>query len=135
MSKARTWRLLARYAGAVLLTVGFLFPVYWLFMISFKTPEEIFVTYERVKELVGNDEMKNIPLGAVGIYSFCDKLRVGMQQLMAGSRCFRVHAITRKELMSLTRECADVTGVPYVMDCYRDEAMEVLDSSTSFSIF
>ncbi len=31
-----------RYAAAVALTVGFLFPVYWLFIISFKTPEEIF---------------------------------------------------------------------------------------------
>jgi multiple sugar transport system permease protein len=35
-------RLAARYLGAILLTVVFLFPVYWLFMISFKTPEEIF---------------------------------------------------------------------------------------------
>ena len=98
------------------------------------TPEEIFVCYERVKEIVGKDEMKNIPLGAVGIYSFCDKLKVGFQQLMAGARCFRVHAITKRELMSLTKECTDVTGVPYVMDCYRDEAMEILDSKTSFSI-
>jgi len=40
--RPRIWRLLARYAGAVLLTLVFLFPVYWLFMISFKTPEEIF---------------------------------------------------------------------------------------------
>ena len=38
----KTWRLLARYAGALVLTAIFLFPVYWLFMISFKTPEEIF---------------------------------------------------------------------------------------------
>jgi len=35
-------RLVARYLCAILLTVVFLFPVYWLFMISFKTPEEIF---------------------------------------------------------------------------------------------
>ncbi len=35
-------RLLARYAVVILLTVVFLFPIYWLFMISFKTPEEIF---------------------------------------------------------------------------------------------
>ncbi len=35
-------RLAARYAVAILLTVVFLFPIYWLFMISFKTPEEIF---------------------------------------------------------------------------------------------
>ena len=31
-----------RYAAAIVITVAFLFPVYWLFIISFKTPEEIF---------------------------------------------------------------------------------------------
>lgn len=35
-------RLLIRYALAIMLTVVFLFPVYWLFMISFKTPDEIY---------------------------------------------------------------------------------------------
>ncbi len=40
--RRRTWLLMARYAAAVALTVLFLFPVYWLFMIAFKTPEEIF---------------------------------------------------------------------------------------------
>jgi multiple sugar transport system permease protein len=42
-----TWRrrqrvkLAWRYLGAVLVTLVFLFPIYWLFMISFKTPAEI----------------------------------------------------------------------------------------------
>ena len=31
-----------RYAIAVLVTIFMLFPIYWLFMISFKTPDEIF---------------------------------------------------------------------------------------------
>jgi multiple sugar transport system permease protein len=31
-----------RYAAAILLTLFFVFPVYWLFIISFKTPDEIF---------------------------------------------------------------------------------------------
>jgi multiple sugar transport system permease protein len=31
-----------RYAAAMALTLFFVFPVYWLFIISFKTPEEIF---------------------------------------------------------------------------------------------
>jgi multiple sugar transport system permease protein len=31
-----------RYAAAVALTLVFIFPVYWLFIISFKTPDEIF---------------------------------------------------------------------------------------------
>ncbi|GAB2177473.1 carbohydrate ABC transporter permease [Dongia sp. agr-C8] len=35
-------RLAIRYAIAILLTVLFVFPIYWLFMISFKTPAEIF---------------------------------------------------------------------------------------------
>ncbi|MFC2072663.1 glutamate synthase-related protein [Chloroflexota bacterium] len=90
------------------------------------TPEEIFVNYEDVKNIVGAKEMKNIPLGAVGIYSFSEKIKVGLQQLMAGSRCFSVPVISRRELMSLTEECAKVTGIPYIMDAYREEAMKIL---------
>ena len=92
------------------------------------TVEEIFVNYEDVKNMVGANEMKNIPLGAIGIYSYCDKLKVGLQQLMAGARCFSTPVITRRELMSLTEECAKVTGIPYLMDAYREEAMEILGS-------
>lgn len=91
------------------------------------TPEEIFVCYEEVKDLVGNEEMKSIPLGALGIYSYSEKLRVGLQQLMAGTRCFSISAISRKDLMSLTEECAKATGIPYLMNAYREEAMEILD--------
>ena len=92
------------------------------------TAEEIFVCYETVKNLVGAGEMKNIPLGAVGIYSYLDKLKVGLQQIMAGARCFSIPVITRRELMSLTEECAKVTGIPYLMDAYREEAEAILDS-------
>jgi glutamate synthase domain-containing protein 2 len=92
------------------------------------TPEEIFVNWQDVKNIVGSDEMKNIPMGAVGIYSYSQKLKVGLQQLMAGSRAFSVPAITRRELMSLTEECANVTGIPYLMNAYREEAISILNS-------
>ncbi len=92
------------------------------------TPEEIFVCWEEVKNIVGADEMRNIPLGAIGFYSYAQKLKVGLQQLMAGNRNFNVTAISRNDLMSLTEECAKVTGIPYLMDAYRQEALAVLDS-------
>jgi glutamate synthase domain-containing protein 2 len=91
-------------------------------------PEEIFACYEDVKNIVGANEMKNIPLGAIGIYSYSEKIRVGLQQLMAGARSFSLPTINRKDLMSLTEECAKVTGIPYLMNCYREEALKVLDS-------
>jgi len=92
------------------------------------SPEEIFVCWEAVSNIVGKSEMKDIPLGAVGIYSYAEKIKVGLQQLMAGARCFNVPVISRKDIMSLTEECAKVTGIPYLMDAYREEAMKVLDS-------
>ncbi|MGQ9630517.1 MAG: FMN-binding glutamate synthase family protein [bacterium] len=88
--------------------------------------EEIFVTYEELKEKYGK-EIKNIPLGAMGIYTFCQKMRVGLQQLMAGSRNFRLSTISRKDLMALTEEASKVSGIPYVMEAYREEAEKILE--------
>jgi glutamate synthase domain-containing protein 2 len=92
------------------------------------TPEEIFVNWEDVKSIVGAEEMKNIPLGAVGIYSYCERIKVGLQQLMAGTRNFSLPVISRRDLMSLSEECAKVTGIPYLMDAYREEAIAILNS-------
>ena len=92
------------------------------------TPEEIFVNWEDVKNIVGAEEMKNIPWGAIGIYSYSERIRVGLQQLMAGARCFSVPAISRHDLMSLDDECARVTGIPYLMDAYKEEAISILNS-------
>lgn len=90
-----------------------------------KIPEEIFVCYKELEEKYG-DRMKEIPLGAIGIYSFSQKLKVGLQQLMAGTRNFKLPAISRKDIISLTEEAAKVSGIPYVMDAYREEAEKIL---------
>jgi hypothetical protein len=91
------------------------------------TPEKIFVTYELLRQKYGNDVMKEIPLGAVGVYTFCEKLKLGLQELMAGSRSFRVDKITRRDLMALTPEAAQVSGIPYVMDAYREEMERIIN--------
>jgi glutamate synthase domain-containing protein 2 len=91
------------------------------------TKEEIFVCYEELRSKYG-EEVDKFPLGAVGIYSASQKLQVGLQQLMAGARKWRVDLISRKDLASLTEEASKVTGIPYIMDAYRDEALAVIDA-------
>ncbi len=88
--------------------------------------KEIFVAYAELEEKYG-ERIKDIPLGAVGIYSYCQKFRVGLQQLMAGSRNFRLSTISRKDLMALTEEAAKISGIPYVMDAYGLEANKILE--------
>ena len=87
--------------------------------------DEIFVCYEELKEKYGS-RMKEIPMGAVGIYTYVQKFRTGLQQIMAGSRNFRLSTITRDDLMALTEDAADVSGIEYVMAARYDEAMGAL---------
>jgi len=90
------------------------------------TKEEIFVNYETLKGEYG-DVVDDFPLGAIALHAFCDKLRVGLQQLMSGSRNFSLPSISRADLVALTEEAAGISGIPYVMDAYRDEAMRIIE--------
>jgi len=86
------------------------------------------MNYEVLKEKYGS-EAERLPLGAVGIFSVVDKIKVGLQQIMAGSRNWAVKYISRNDILfSLTEECAKVTGTAYVMDAYREEALQIIDS-------
>ena len=91
------------------------------------TKEEIFMSYEVLKEKYGR-EVDQLPLGAIGIFSATDKIKVGLQQIMAGSRNWGVEYISRRDIFSLTEECARITGIPYVMDAFREEALAVIDA-------
>jgi len=91
------------------------------------TVEQIFVTYETLVAKYGKDTLKDMPLGAVGIYTFVDKLKVGLQQIMAGSRNFRVSTISRDDIVALTEEAAKVSGITYIMDAYKEEAERIID--------
>lgn len=75
----------------------------------------LFAVGTQLKERFGKDFAK-LPPGAIGMYSYIDRLRQGLQQLMAGARKFALQHIDRDDLVALTREAADVSGIPYVME-------------------
>jgi len=92
------------------------------------TPEEIFAGYYDVQKKVGKDEMKNIPYGAIAIWTLADKLAAGLQQLLAGCRKFSVTAISRSDIFSANRETERETGIPFITDVDDDKAKKILKS-------
>lgn len=60
------------------------------------------------------------------IYTYSQRFKTGLQQVMAGSRNFSLGSVTRDDLMALTEESAKVSGIKYVMDAYREDALDIL---------
>jgi glutamate synthase domain-containing protein 2 len=99
---------------------------------TLETPEEkeeaifrTFATTAKLKEKYGKDFGK-IPPAAIGMYTYYDRLVIGLQQLMAGSRKFALKYISRDDLMSLTREATEVSGIPYLMEVDAEKVDKIL---------
>jgi hypothetical protein len=90
--------------------------------------DEIFVTASSLRKELGNAEFDRIPTGAIGLYTYYERLAQGLRQLMAGNRKFRTDLIRRDDIAALTPEAASVSGITYVMDVDREEAEKILDA-------
>lgn len=92
------------------------------------SPETWFITYEELKQEYGDALGKEIPWGAVGVYTyFKDRIGVGLQQLLAGTRKFRLDLIDRSDLASLSEIARDVTGIPMCHEYDREAFEAILD--------
>jgi glutamate synthase domain-containing protein 2 len=89
-------------------------------------PEEIFAGYFDVQKKVGTRAMAEIPLGAVAIWTFADKLRAGLQQLMAGARKFSMPEIARDDIMAGNRETEQELGIPFMTEALDRSAKRIL---------
>ena len=90
-----------------------------------KTREAIFVTAEGLKREYGKD-YERIPTSAIGLYTYYERLAQGLRQLMAGSRKFSVKFLDRGDIVALTHEAAEVSGIPHVMEADKEEAERIL---------
>jgi hypothetical protein len=90
--------------------------------------EEIFAGYYDVLKKVGADEMKNIPFGAIALWTLADKLAAGLQQLMAGARKFDISSITRDDLFSANRDTEKETGISFITDANDELAKRIINS-------
>ena len=90
-----------------------------------KTVEEVFVLAEQLRARYG-DVYKDLPTGAIGLYTYYSRVAQGLRQLMAGARKFALEHISRDDLAALTTEVAKLTGISYVMDLDGDEVDKIL---------
>ena len=91
-----------------------------------RTKDEIFVTAAELRHILGDAEFEKLPTGAIGLYTYYERLAQGLRQLMAGSRKFGIDHMTRDDLATLTPEAAQVSGIRYVMDLDKERVQTLL---------
>jgi glutamate synthase domain-containing protein 2 len=90
------------------------------------TKEEIFVTAPDLKRKFGKD-FEKVPTGAMGVYTYMERLHQGLRQIMAGCRKFSLEHISRDDIAALTKESADISSIPYITDVDDKEVNKILN--------
>lgn len=89
--------------------------------------EEIFVTGTDLKQKLGKD-FEALPTGAMGLYTYLERLNQGLRQIMAGCRKFKLEYISRDDIAALTKEASEISGIPWVMKIDEVDVNKILDS-------
>jgi Conserved region in glutamate synthase len=89
------------------------------------TMDEVFITGVHLRDTFG-DEFENLHPGAIGVYTYYERLAQGLRQLMAGARKFSLEYIARDDIASLTEEASRVSGIPLVNELDKDEAWSII---------
>ncbi len=97
------------------------------------TKDEIFVTAGALRQELGNEEFDKLPTGALGLYTYYERLAQGLRQLMAGSRKFAPEHISRDDIAALTHEAAEISGIQYIMDVDKEEVEQILGNRTVYA--
>jgi len=91
-------------------------------------PSQFFIEAEELMDKYGSEIGKEIPWAAVGVYTyFHNRLGVGLQQLMAGSRKWNIDALSRSDIVALTERASKISGIPLVDEFETDKMEAMLD--------
>ena len=71
---------------------------------------------------------KEIPWEAIGLYGYMnERVKVGLQQLMAGARKWKLELIDRDDLIALTERASKTTGIPLAEMAEQDAIERILN--------
>jgi len=82
--------------------------------------EEIFADIRLLRAEYG-DEASKLPTGAIGLYSYLNRVSVGLRHFMALNRKFALRHIDREDIVPITEHAAKVSGLPTYEDLLAKE--------------
>ncbi|HID17050.1 TPA: FMN-binding glutamate synthase family protein [Candidatus Bathyarchaeota archaeon] len=88
-------------------------------------PEKFFAFLPELKARFGN-EVKNVPWGSLGFYGYMERVKVGLQQLLAGLRKFKLNLVSREDIFVLTERAAKATRIPLAEEAGIEEMEKIL---------
>lgn len=90
------------------------------------SPEQYYFAIPDLEAKYGADAVKKMGWPGIGFYTYLhDRIGVGLQQLLAGSRKFKLDLIDRTDLAALSERASKVTGIP-MMEDLDSEQMELI---------
>ena len=93
-----------------------------------ESPERFFILTDELKARYGEKVGKEIPWTAVGLYTYLERIKYGLKQLLAGARKFGIDLIDRSDLASLDPLAAEVTGIPMIHEVDKELFEQMLDA-------
>lgn len=87
------------------------------------TVEELFGDIRELK-LVYGDQAASISTGAIGVYSYLNRIKAGLKQFMALNRKFSLQYIDRSDIIPLTKLASKITG----LETYSEKTDKALEN-------
>ncbi len=92
-------------------------------------PEQFFIAGNQLKQHFDGRLGTEIPWAAIGLYTYLnDRIGVGLKQLMAGARKFRLDLLDRSDIVALTEHASKVTGIPTVQEAGLEAIRTILEA-------
>ncbi len=88
------------------------------------TLESVFEDIKKLRLIYGDDAL-NIPPGAIGLYSYVQRISVGLQQLMALNRKYSLRHISQEDIIPLTELASRVTGLDMCTERIKKELLNL----------
>ncbi|MFH0964526.1 MAG: glutamate synthase-related protein [Planctomycetota bacterium] len=98
-----------------------------------RTKQEVFLGSLNLLPMIGKKGIDECPAGGLGVFTYLSRVEQGLKQIMAGARKFKMSEAkarpSREDLVALTHEAAEISGIPFTMEHDRKTADGIIEAA------